>query len=206
MKAVNYIFSTLIAVGLTLGSKAQEGEFRMTASWQAGLPMGGLTELTNNASLRGADVTILYGINPRMSVGLQGSYTDFYEKFPRAIYQLQDGSDVSAVLSNSVQQIPIMAAFRYQFLPESRVKPYASVAAGGNIIMYKQYLGEYPSSDSKVGFAARPEIGVYWPFKKYGETGINLGLQYTYAPYNRLGVNNVNYMGVKLGIGFPMRN
>jgi hypothetical protein len=198
---------TILGVGMTFHSVlAQQGEFRMTASLNASIPMGDLKELAGNSTLRSADITVLYGINERMSAGLQGGFSDFYEKFPRALYQSEDGSQVSAVLSNSVQQIPIMAAFRYNLMPEARIQPYASLAAGANIILYKQYIGEYPSSDSKVGFAARPELGIYMPFRKGGEAGLNLGLNYTYAPYNRFELGALNYAGIKLGIGFPMRD
>lgn len=194
--------ATMIAM---LGS-SQQGEFRMTASLHAAAPLGGLKEQANNPSMRSANISVLYGINNNMSVGLQGTYTDFYEKFPRAVYQASDGSDVSAVISNSVQQIPIMASFRYSLTPQARLQPYAGLSAGGNIIMYKQYVGEYPSSDSKVGLAVRPEIGAYWPFRRDAEAGISLGVHYTYAPYKEFGIDNLNYMGVKLGISFPMRD
>jgi hypothetical protein len=198
---------TILGVGMTFHSVlAQQGEFRMTASLNASIPMGDLKELAGNSTLRSADITVLYGINERMSAGLQGGFRDFYEKFSRALYQSEDGSQVSAVLSNSVQQIPIMAAFRYNLMPEARIQPYASLAAGANIILYKQYIGEYPSSDSKVGFAARPELGIYMLFRKGGEAGLNLGLHYTYAPYNRFELGALNYAGIKLGIGFPMRD
>lgn len=191
---------------LSLTAMSQQGDFRMTISLNAGIPTGDLRELTGNATLRSADVSVLYGINDKLSVGLWGSYSDFYEKFPRAVYQSGDGSDVSAVLSNSVQMIPVMASLRYSFTPGARIQPYAAGGVGGNIIIYKQYIGEYPSSDSKFGLAARPELGLYIPFRKGGETGINLGVNYTYSPYNRFGLGSLNYMGVKLGIGFPMRD
>lgn len=206
MKKVIFLL-TILATGATfLSVRAQQGEFSMTASLNASMPLGDLKKLAGNSTLRSADITVLYGINERMSVGLQGSFSDFYEKFPRATYQAEDGSQVSAVLSNSVQQIPVLAAFRYNLMPQARLQPYASLAAGANIILYKQYIGEYPSSDSKIGFAARPELGVYMPFRKGGEAGLNLGLHYTYAPYNRFDLGALNYAGIKLGISFPMRD
>ncbi|MCR6719183.1 MAG: outer membrane beta-barrel protein [Chitinophagaceae bacterium] len=204
-KSLKNIFTALVTI-MSLTASAQEGEFRMTISWNAAVPIGDLKELTGNTTLRSTDVSVLYGINNKIAVGLWGSYADFYEKFPRAVYHSNDGSDVSAVLTNSVQLIPVMASVRYHFSPQARIQPYAAAGVGGNIVIYKQYIGEYPSSDSKLGFAARPELGVYIPFKKDGEAGLNFGVNYTYSPYNRFDLGSLNYIGIKLGIGFPMRD
>ncbi|MDT9091546.1 hypothetical protein, partial [Escherichia coli] len=73
---------------------------------------------------------LLYGVSDKLSVGLQVAYQDFYEKFPRAIYKLDDGSDISAVLTNSVQVIPILATVRYEFTPEARLRPYVAAGLG----------------------------------------------------------------------------
>lgn len=207
MKSIlkNILFASFTLLSLT--AMGQEGELRMTISWNAAMPMGDLkNELTNNTTLRAADVSVLYGVSDRISVGLTGGWADFYEKFPRDVYQSGDGSDISAVLTNSVQLIPILATVRYNFRPEARLRPYASAGVGGNITMYKQYIGEYPSSGNKLGFAARPEVGIYFPFKPGGETGLNLGVNYTYTSYNDYGLKSLNFVGVKLGIGFPMRD
>jgi opacity protein-like surface antigen len=168
--------------------------------------VGQLKDLVDKTSLRGVDVTILYGINDQLSVGLNAGFQDFYQKFPRAVYKLSDGSDISAVLTNSIQTIPLLATARYNFMPEARVQPYASAGIGGTFVTNRQFIGEYPNDDNKIGFAARPGVGIYIPFRKQGEVGINLGVNYNYIGYKQDDISNLSYLGFTIGIGFPMRD
>ncbi|MBP7557262.1 MAG: outer membrane beta-barrel protein [Chitinophagaceae bacterium] len=196
----------VIAVLLFAGLQAQQSELKMQINISGAIPGSSLKDLTNNASLRGGEMGLLYGVSNKLSVGLQVAYQDFYEKFPRAIYKLDDGSDISAVLTNSVQVIPILATVRYEFTPEARLRPYVAAGLGGGLSFYKQYLGEYPSSANKFGFAARPEAGVYLPFKPQSASGLLLGVYYNYMSYNKYGIKDLSYMGAKLGVVFPLRD
>jgi opacity protein-like surface antigen len=201
------ILITIIALSLgVIKVPAQEREVRMTASLAGATPLGDFKDIVDKTSLRGADVTILYGISDKFSAGLNIGFQDFYQKFPRAVYKLSDGSDISAVLTNSIQTIPILATARYSFMPEARVQPYASAGAGGAVVINKQYIGEYPNENNKFSFAAKPEVGIYIPFRKQGEVGLNLGVNYNYIAYKETGVSNLSYVGFKIGVGFPMRN
>lgn len=190
------------------GSQAQQGELRATASYSVAMPMGSFKDnVVSKTSFRGVDVNILYGISSTISVGLTSGYQDFYEKHPRQTYKLNDGSDISAVVSNSIQQIPFLATVRYDFLPTGTVRPYALAGVGGQFIVNHQYLGEYTNDNTnRFSFAARPEVGVFIPFGKESFTGVNVGAYYNYIPYNKGGIDNMNSVGIKLGIGFPMRN
>ncbi len=152
------------------------------------------------------DIAISYGINDLLGIGLNVGFQDFYQKFPRGLYKLSDGSDISAVLTNSVQTIPFLATARYNFIPGGTIQPYVSAGAGGAAVLNKQYVGEYPNEINKISFAARPSAGVYIPFKKGGETGLNLAVNYTFIPYKQDDISNLSYIGFTLGIGFPMRN
>jgi len=190
------------------GSHAQQGELRATASYSVAIPMGSFKDnVVSKTSFRGVDVNILYGISSKISVGLTSGYQDFYEKYPRQVYKLGDGSDISAVISNSVQQIPFLATVRYDFMPSGTIRPYALAGVGGQLVINQQYLGEYTNDNTnRFSLAARPEIGVFIPFAKESLTGINVGAYYNYVRYNKNGIDNMNSVGIKLGIGFPMRN
>ena len=207
MKKHTIALIAIMAFSLLLQkASAQQGEVRMTASIAGAIPMGGFKDLVDKTSMRGADVTILYGINDKFSAGLNGGFQDFYQKFPRTLYKLSDGSDISAVLTNSIQTIPLLATARYNFMPQARVQPYVMAGAGGAVVLNKQYLGEYPTDANEFSFAARPAAGVYIPFRKQGEVGVNLGINYNYLAYKEFGVSNLSYLGFTIGIGFPMRD
>ncbi len=199
----------LIAVMFIAASSfAQQGEFRLTASYAAAIPVGSFKDnVVSKTSFRGVDVNLLYGVTPKLSVGLTTGYQDFYEKYPRQIYKLSDGSDISAVVSNSVQQIPFLATARYDFTSSGLLRPYVLAGVGGQLVLNRQFLGEYTNDNTnRFAFAARPEAGIYIPFGKEAHTGINLGAYYNYIPYNKGSIDNMNSIGIKLGIGFPMRD
>lgn len=207
MKKINIVLLTMMFFLLGLmQAPAQRGEVRLTASIAGATPLGDFKDVVDKTSLRGMDATILYGINDKLSAGLNIGFQDFYQKFPRALYKLSDGSDISAVLTNSIQTIPLLATARYNFMPGGRVQPYASAGAGGAIVLNKQYIGEYPNESNKFSFAAKPAVGVYIPFRKQGEVGVNLAVNYNYIAYKETDASNLSYLGFTIGIGFPMRN
>lgn len=201
------LISLTIAVFLSiLTSTAQQGELRMTFSLSGASPMGEFKNLVSKTTFRGGDALILYGINDRIGVGLNIGFQDFYEKYPRSIYKLSDGSDISAVLTNSVQTIPLLATTRFNLKPGGFLRPYVSAGVGGAIVMNSQYLGEYPNEDDKFSLALRPGAGIFIPFRKEGEVGINVGVNYNFIAYKQNDVSNLSYLGFTVGIGFPARN
>jgi hypothetical protein len=79
------------------------------------------------------------------------------------------------------------------------------LGVGGNLIRYSQLLGEFGDSRAKIGFAARPEAGLYIPFKKGGDKGFRIGANYNLMPFEELGFKNLNHVGVHAGISIPLR-
>ena len=128
----------------TFSAFAQQGVVKMTIGLSGATPMGQFRDLVNKTTFRGADISILYGINDRFAVGLNAGFQDFYQKFPRAVYKLSDGSDISAVLTNSVQTIPFLATVKYNLMAGAGLQPYFSAGAGGAVVMNSQFIGEYP--------------------------------------------------------------
>ena len=207
MKKIKIVLITIIILlAGVINTSAQRGELRMTAGIAGATPSGDFKNVVDKTSLRGADVTILYGINDKFSAGLNIGFQDFYQKFPRSVYKLSDGSDISAVLTNSIQTLPILATAKYSFLPQARIQPYATAGVGGAIVLNRQYIGEYPNETNKFSFAAKPGAGVYIPFRKQGEVGVNLGVNYNYIAYKQDDISNLSYIGFTIGIGFPMRD
>jgi outer membrane protein W len=199
------LFAMIALFAGTFTTSAQQGEVRMTASLAGATPMGDFKDLVDKTSFRGADINIIYGINDKLGAGLNIGFQDFYQKFPRAVYKLSDGSDISAVITNSIQTIPFLATAKYNF-KSSGIQPYASAGIGGSVVLNRQYLGEAANDFNKISFAARPALGIYIPFKKDGEVGVNIAANYTYIPYKEAGVSNLSYFGFTVGVGFPMRN
>lgn len=189
---------------LSIMSRAQMGTLRLNANYTIASPSGSFRDFVQDASWRGWTANLLYGIDDKLSVGLGLGFHDFYQKYPRAVYNLQEGGEISAVVTNSLQTIPIMAAVQYNFLPEAPVQPYIGAGVGGNIIIYNQYLGEFANTANGFGFALRPEAGIYIPINRRG-FGINLNGIYNYMPYSKNGLDGLNSWGVGAGVRFSLR-
>ncbi|MFT3825246.1 MAG: OmpW family outer membrane protein [Chitinophagaceae bacterium] len=205
MKTYQAIIFLVMGIAGAITTNAQEaGEVRVNLNYAVGIPAGSFSsDAVNKTSYRGWTGNILYGINDKISVGLGLGYQDFYQKYPRNVYKLSDGSDVSGVLSNSIQTVPVLASVQYNFLPHHAIQPYAGVGVGGNLIMFRQYIGEFESSRNSIGFAVRPEAGINIPVSP--RFGFNVNGMYNYMPYNKDGINNLSSWGVGAGIRFSLQ-
>jgi opacity protein-like surface antigen len=200
------IVSLLLLTSLPFAAKSQERELQLDINYAIGIPAGSFkSDLVDKTSSRGWTANIMYNATNKVAVGLGFGFQDFYQKFPRAVYKLEEGGEVSAVLTNSIQTIPVLAQVQYRFLPGKAVQPYVGLGLGGNIIVYDQWLGEFENSKSSFKFAARPEAGLFIPFRPQGPAGIHLFGAYNYMPYNKDGVDNLNNWGAGIGVKFPIR-
>jgi opacity protein-like surface antigen len=206
MKLLKIIVALFAGMVVTAAAHAQSGKLNVNIQYSAATPAGSFKDVVDKTSFRGWTGSLLYGINDHISVGLGLGFHDFYQKYPRGLYKLSDGSDISAVLTYSIQTIPVLASAQYNFLPGKTIQPYVGVGVGGNLIVYKQYLGEFDNSKNKVGFAARPEAGLFIPFTK-GENawGLTASAIYNYMPFSYNGLDNLNNWGVGIGAKFPLR-
>jgi OmpW family. len=187
-------------------TKAQAGETQIDINYSIGIPSGSFkTDAVDKASFRGFTANVLHNINNKIAVGGGVGYQDFYQKYDRAVYKLAEGGDISAVLTNSIQTIPVLAHVQYRFVPNGAVQPYVGLGAGANIVVFDQYLGEYGGSKTNFKFAARPQVGLFIPFRKDGPAGIHAFGAYNYMPYDLNGVGDLSNWGAGIGVKFPLR-
>lgn len=201
------IMTVLLAVLIiaTNQTQAQQGKTQLKVSHSIGIPVGSFTDAVEDISPRGGNISILYGISDKISLGGNVGFQDFYQKFPRQVYTTSEGSHISAVLSNSIQVTPVLFTGQYNFLPGQKIQPYASLGIGGNIITYSQLLGAYTNdSRSKVAFAAKPEVGINFPVAA-NRFQVGIGAAFNYMPFNYGGIDNLNNLSIQGGISFPLR-
>jgi len=192
---------------LPVSLKAQKwGETKMNLQAGAAIPSGSFRDFVSKTTGRAWNLNVLQGITDKWAAGGEVGFKNFYEKFPRQLYQTTSGSDISAVLSNTAEVIPVMAKGRYNFTPEKKVQPFFSLAAGVSFINIKQYVGEFSNIDhSQFGFTAAPELGVFIPFTKRNNSGANLAFSYHYLPFKYQGIGNLDYLSLQIGVSFSMR-
>ncbi|MBA4166707.1 MAG: outer membrane beta-barrel protein [Chitinophagaceae bacterium] len=184
--------------------QAQVGEVSMRIGYNTGMPAGSFKDFMGKNSFRGYFGEVTYGISDQLRVGIGVQNNDYYQKFPRQVYETKDGT-VSAVVTNSIQTTPLLLKANYELTKKSLVRPYVGLGAGFNLISFSQYMGQYNQSKSAFKPAVAAEAGVNIPFNKITRAaGISAGLHYDYLPFNYNGVKNLNNWGAHVGVFFPL--
>jgi opacity protein-like surface antigen len=197
---------SLLFFAAPFNASAQERELQLDINYAIGIPGGSFkSDAVDKTSFRGWTANLMYNITDKISIGVGTGFQDFYQKYPRDVYKLSEGGEVSAVLTNSIQTIPVLAQFQYRLLPGKMVQPYVGVGVGGNMVVFDQYLGEFENSKSDFKFTARPEVGLYIPFRKDGPAGIHIFGAYNYMPYKENGIDDLSNWGAGVGVKFPLR-
>ena len=181
-----------------------QDQLQVTAGYNINVPAGSFRDYVTHPAFKGFNVGLAYPINPQLSVGLSFGYNDYYQKYPRQTYDDGKGSTVSAVVSNSVQQIPLLLTANYTLVKKGFIRPYVGAGAGVNFVTFDQYLGEFNDPQSKAKWALKGEAGFYIPLSSYSSTAIKVGGSYNYSPYNSDGVKNLDTWGIEAGIRFPI--
>lgn len=206
MKKLKIIIVCLIILSLGFRVNAQNRPLKLDLNYNYSFPLSGFKkDLVSNSSPRGFMGGLFYSFNDHLSGGLAFGFQDYYQKYPRAIYDLSKTQQISAVLTNSIQVTPVLLKAKYFPNINSFIKPYLSLGAGANIIDNKQYFGEFGNSQTNVGFRAQAGIGLMIPFKKSSASGINIGASYDYAPYKRFGYKDLNTANIQAGVVIELK-
>ena len=210
MKRNMILLSALILSVVASDTFAQAPtKWKMQLGYNISAPLGSFkNDFISNTSFRGATGEISYTINPKFSLGLNAGFQDYYQKFGRQVYQTKPNESISAVVSNSMQIMPVLVRGTFSPMGEqaTAIKPYISLGAGVNMVNYKQYLGEFASSDASGSFAAQAGAGVMVPFNKAKTgTAFTLGATFNYGAYNKNDIANLNSVGVNAGVLFALK-
>jgi len=210
MKKTAIIFLTIFAAGLITISASAQDKLKMELSYNISSPLGGFkNDYINKTSFRGGVGEISYTFNPKFSLGLQSGYQNYYQKYDRQLYKLENNQTVSAVVSNTMDVIPFILRGTYLPLGTSataKIQPYVSVGAGVNLVNYGQYLGEFGGTQSSAAFAAQAGAGIQIPFgSRLNQTAVKLGATYNFSNYNKNDLSNLNTVGVSAGVIFGLK-
>jgi len=195
---------TLVAITAT-GALAQH-TLQFNFNYNVNFPASNdFKALVDKPAFKGFTAGIAYPFGEQLRVGLSFGYNDYYQKYPRQVYSNGPGSDISAVLSNSVQQMPLLATVDYTILKDGFIRPYIGAGVGINFISFDQYLGEFDNPRDFTRLAARGEAGILIPLSNYSPTALRIGGSYNYAPFKEYGFSNLNNWGIHAGISVPLR-
>jgi opacity protein-like surface antigen len=197
-----YSFIASLILIVCVQVKAQN-PLELNIGYQMNIPAGSFRNYISNPAYKGFTAGLAVPLNDQFSLGLSVAYNDYYQKYSRAVYDDGKGSAISAVISNSIQQVPIMLTASYTLLKKGFIRPYIGAGGGMNLISFDQYLGEYDNPQSKVKATLEGEAGFYIPLRRYSATAIKIGANYQYAPYAK--DINLDNWGIHAGIQFALR-
>lgn len=207
MKKNIIIFMSMIAACVASLSASAQQRLKMELDYNVSLPVGSLkNDFINKTSFRGGTGELSYTISPKFSLGLHSGFQNYYQKYDRQVYKLQGNQSVSAVVSNTMDIVPIILRGTYFPVTAAKIRPYVSGGAGVNLINYGQYLGEFGGTESSGSFAAQLGAGIKIPFgNPYNQTAFKIGATYNYSSYKRNELTNLNTVGLNAGVVFALR-
>jgi hypothetical protein len=208
MKKIGIILSVVLAaLVISSSAQAQDNKLKVELGYNISAPLGQFkSNYISNTSFNGYTGEISYAFNPKFSLGLNMGYQNYYQKYGRQVYKMDNNQTVSAVVTNNMELMPLLV--RGTYFPmggTSSVQPYFSAGAGTNFVNYGQYLGEFGGAQSSASFAAQAGAGVLVPFGKMGQSGVKLGATYNYVPYNKNDISNLNNVGANVGVVFALK-
>src|SRR6476469_9908741 len=109
MKKRIVILMTMFAASIMSISAIAQDKFKMELGYNISVPVGSFkNDYIGKTSFRGGVGEISYLFNPKFSLGLQSGYQNYYQKYDRQLYKLDGNQTVSAVLSNSMDIVPVL--------------------------------------------------------------------------------------------------
>ena len=205
MQSIRKLMLALSLVAITATGAMAQHSLQFNFNYNVNFPASAdFKDLVNKPAYKGFTAGFAYPIIDQLRVGLSFGYNDYYQKYPRQVYPNGPGSDISAVLSNSIQQMPLLATVDYTIAKNGSIRPYIGAGIGINFISFDQYLGEFDNPVNFTKLAARGELGILIPLSNYSATALRIGGSYNYAPFKEYGFNNLNNWGVHAGISVPL--
>lgn len=210
MKKNFVLFMTIMAVCMiSLSASAQE-KLKLELGYNISTPVGSFkNDFINSTSFRGGTGELSYQFNPKFSLGLHSGFQSYYQKYGREVYKLDGNQTVSAVLSNTMEIVPLVLRGTYFPLgatATSIIQPYVYAGAGVSMVNYGQYLGEFGGTQASTPFTAEAGAGIKIPFgRSYNQTAFKLGATYSYINYNHNDITKLNSVGFNAGVVFAIR-
>jgi opacity protein-like surface antigen len=190
----------MLLVFLPVFAHAQS--LKLNVNYAPSLPVGNFKNVTDGFSWRGWEGNLFYETSSKLMVGIGIGSQAYYKKYPQSTYHFA-GSDITAVVNNSIELMPVMARVRYAFGMKT-IHPYVGVGAGINLIRYDTYYGEFVDYNHTTKFAAQPELGVAVPFGRNGKVGLDLAAGYNYMPFKNNDVDNLSNVSFKGGLSIRL--
>ena len=205
-----FITCCFLFLGTAAFAQYERGIKKLNLWYNYAMPMGDIkTNYFGDNSPRAASVEMLWHLNSQLQLGIGSGIANFYEKTPRQTYKLADGSDISAVMTNTLQSIPVLATAVYSPMNKAGAipvfSPFVQLGAGIAMNNFNRYLGEFTNeSFNKVQFAAKAGVGGRVAFGRYKQHGVLAGVHYNYSGLSLTDANSLTYLTGGIGLSFAI--
>ncbi len=194
-----YICIIILLVVSVASSRAQQtSEFSI--SYNVSFGMGDLNDFIGKTSFRGGAVEWKTYIHERLSAGIEGNWTTFYEERDYETYQVRDNINISGKQFRYANMIPIyVRADWYSGNEGDDIRFFGGMGVG--TIWSEQILdmGLYEIRSDVWHFGLSPRAGIKYYFNEW--RALTLGVNYDYG-FKTKEEDPLNFLRLMIGINF----
>lgn len=177
---------------------------RATVFYGIGMPIGSQKDYIDKGGNRNFGLAVEAMFPGRFSVGARIGQQYVSERLPRQTYTFDDGSEISAVQTRTLNVVPLLAIGSvYLNDIHSVFRPYLQLGAGGAYVDYAKYYGTLIDQKTGVRAVLAPAVGAKFQFGKNSDFGGEIQAQYqnVFFKYNEL----KNSSNLLLSVGLSYR-
>lgn len=182
---------------VSMTSVFSQAENHLSIQYDMSFGTGDLGDYISAPSFRGASAQYRYAVTHNILVGVDAAWNVFYEKRDYDSYT-SGTATLSGVQYRYQNQVPLLVALDYVFMPEKAFQPYIGLGIGTMYSERNTWMGVWVLEENPWQFALKPELGLMYKFAY--SNAIKLGAKY----YTGFGgdLETQSYITVSLGVAF----
>jgi hypothetical protein len=192
-----------VAIPFAHGGTARAEGFYWAFQYAPSVPVGSVRSFAAKVSPVAFDLDARYWFTRHLSLGVNGRFVQFFEKFGHDTFQFPDGA--GAITGTIFREVDVLAALpevHYYFGSEGHLIPYAGVGCGASWATFRTRLSDIDIDQTIAGLIVSPEGGVLIPVDRQDDLllqSLMLGLRYSYSTGGYRSVSDVSWIGVQIG-------
>jgi opacity protein-like surface antigen len=182
---------------VSMTSVFSQAENHLSIQYDMSFGTGDLGDYISAPSFRGASAQYRYAATDNILVGIDAAWNVFYEKRDYDSYT-SGTMTLSGVQYRYQNQVPLLVAVDYVFMPDKDFQPYIGLGLGTMYSERNTQMGIWVLEENPWQFALKPEVGIMYKFAY--SNAIKLGVKY----YNGFGgdLGTQSYITVSVGVAF----
>ncbi len=178
MKKILIITCIAIIGFLPTTLKSQTKQY-YSIDWSIGIPIGSSSDFISAVSPAGFNFGGQIYMTDNVALDFGVGWNNFYELKDRETYT-KGGFAITAAQYRYISYIPFKAGGMYNFMPSSKIQPYAGLNIGFNYMTENVFIQENLIWTDQYGFIISPEIGAFLSFDEESSMGLHVSAAYTY--------------------------